>query len=106
MTQTTIHILLDIEKPIDTDIVVYIKDGKEVPKDALDKLTTQSVVASKTFCPLTVKYHLDFERADYILPLFEKEVISHQPIEIQNAYKKVITRFSLKGEDWLVMTKE
>lgn len=105
MTQTIIHSLLDIEKPIDTDVLVYVKEGKELPKDALDKLSRQSIVESKTLCPLTVKYHLDFNGADYILPLFEKEIISHQPIEILEAYKKVIRSFFFKGKDWFVMNK-
>lgn len=106
MTQTIIHSLLDIEKPIDTDILVYVKEGKELPKDALDRLTTQPIVASKTFCPLTVKYHLDFNGADYILPLFEKEVLSNQPKEIQEAYKKVIHSFFIKGEEWFIMIQK
>lgn len=108
MTTTTIHSILELDREIDTDIIVFVPEGNVIPNGTLDRLETEAFVASSTFCWLQVHNYLWWtnRKASSMLDVFDKITMGHRGAEEQKAYLRVRYSRTLKGCKWFAMRRE
>lgn len=89
MTTTNIHSLVELVKPIDTDIIVCNATGKDLPAGVLAQVSKKGFVHNTSFMPLTVDFCLFFDHTEAAYQKYlQYDVIDQLSEEIQQLTRK------------------